>query len=347
MKKQVKKRNPYIDIVKAILIILVIIGHSIQYGSGPTYIEKQSFFNNYIFKFIYSFHMPLFIMISGYLSHSSINKNNLKETIISKFKSLIIPILIWSIIPFFILLDYVNIISSIKLFLSVFSTNLWFLWSLFYINILVKIINKYFKDNIFIYILLFLITFILPNNLIIKYFNIQFSLYSYMYLYFMLGYFYKKYNLEEKLKKLINYKTLIINSIIFILLLIFFSKEDYIYLSGINIIGNYKQILIDLYRYLIGLIGSIEILLLVKYLIPKLNDKIKDKLTYLGKNTLGIYIVSSIIHPYLLPIITKGISNINYIFIIIESIIIILISILVIELIKKNKILNKYLLGDK
>lgn len=347
MKKQVKKRNPYIDIVKAILIILVIIGHSIQYGSGPTYIEKQSFFNNYIFKFIYSFHMPLFIMISGYLSYSSINKNNLKETIISKFKSLIIPILIWSIIPFFILLDYVNIISSIKLFLSVFSTNLWFLWSLFYINILVKIINKYFKDNIFIYILLFLITFILPNNLIIKYFNIQFSLYSYMYLYFMLGYFYKKYNLEEKLKKLINYKTLIINSIIFILLLNFFSKEDYIYLSGINIIGNYKQILIDLYRYLIGFIGSIEILLLVKYLIPKLNDKIKDKLTYLGKNTLGIYIVSSILHPYLLPIITKGISNINYIFIILESIIIILISILVIELIKKNKILNKYLLGDK
>ena len=347
MKKQTKKRSPYIDIVKAILIILVVIGHSIQYGSGPTYIEKQLFFDNNVFKFIYSFHMPLFIMISGYLSYSSLNKNNLKETVISKFKSLIIPILIWSIIPFFILLDYVNIITSIKLFLSVFSTNLWFLWSLFYINILVKIINKYFKDNIFIYILLFLITFILPNNLIIKYFNIQFSLYSYMYFYFMLGYFYKKYNLEEKLKKFINYKTLIINSIIFILLLIPFSKDDYIYLTGINIIGNYKQIFTDLYRYIIGFIGSIEILLLVKYLTLKLNNKVKDTLTYLGKNTLGIYIVSSIIHPYLLPIITANVSNINYLFVIIESIIIILFSIVVIELIKKNKILSKYLLGDK
>ena len=49
-------------------IILVIIGHSIQYGSGSNFIEKQMFFNNYLFKFIYSFHMPLFIMISGYLS---------------------------------------------------------------------------------------------------------------------------------------------------------------------------------------------------------------------------------------------------------------------------------------
>ena len=102
-----------------------------------------------------------------------------------------------------------------------------------------------------------------------------------------------------------------------------------------------------MYRYLIGFIGSIEILLLVKYLTLKLNDKVKDILTYLGKNTLGIYIVSSIIHPYLLPIITTNVSNINYLFVIIESIIIILFSIAVIELIKKNKILNKYLLGDK
>ena len=153
MKKQTKKRSPYIDIVKAILIILVVIGHSIQYGSGPTYIEKQLFFENYIFKFIYSFHMSLFIMISGYLSYSSLNKNNLKETVISKFKSLIIPILIWSIIPFFILLDYVNIITSIKLFLSVFSTNLWFLWSLFYINILVALSSNKMtnKSNVYLF----------------------------------------------------------------------------------------------------------------------------------------------------------------------------------------------------
>ena len=93
MKKQTKKRSPYLDIIKAILIILVIIGHSIQYGSGSTYLEKQLFFNNYLFKFIYSFHMPLFIMISGYLSYNSLNKNSLKETFISKFKSFNISVL--------------------------------------------------------------------------------------------------------------------------------------------------------------------------------------------------------------------------------------------------------------
>lgn len=315
MKKQTKKRSPYLDIIKAILILLVIIGHSIQYGSGSTYLEKQLFFNNYLFKFIYSFHMPLFIIISGYLSYNSLNKNSLKETFISKFKSLIIPLFFWSIIPFIINLEFYSIIESLKLFIAVFSTNLWFLWSLFYINILVKLINKYFKDNIFIYILSFLITFILPNTFVIKYFNIQFSLYSFLYFYFLIGYFYKKYNLEDKLNKLFNIKTLIINTIIFILLLIPFSTNDYIYVSGINIIGNYKQLFIDLYRYLLGLLGSIELLLLIKLLLPKIKDNLKDKLLYLGKNTLGIYIISSIIHPYLLPIITKDLANINYLFI--------------------------------
>lgn len=347
MKKQTKKRSPYLDIIKAILILLVIIGHSIQYGSGSTYLEKQLFFNNYLFKFIYSFHMPLFIMISGYLSYNSLNKNSLKETFISKFKSLIIPLFFWSIIPFIINLEFYSIIESLKLFIAVFSTNLWFLWSLFYINILVKLINKYFKDNIFIYILSFLITFILPNTLVIKYFNIQFSLYSFLYFYFLIGYFYKKYNLEDKLNKLFNIKTLIINTIIFILLLIPFSTNDYIYVSGINIIGNYKQLFIDLYRYLLGLLGSIELLLLIKLLLPKIKDNLKDKLLYLGKNTLGIYIISSIIHPYLLPIITKDLANINYLFVFIESIIILIISIIIIELIKKNKFLSKYLLGEK
>lgn len=347
MKQQTKKRNPYLDIVKAILIILVIIGHSIQYGAGPNYINNSLFFDNNIFKIIYSFHMPLFIMISGYLSYNSLNKKTFKETLISKFKTIIIPLLLWSIIPFIITLDYINIKESIKLFIQVFSTNLWFLWGIFYINIIVKLINKFFKDNIFIYILIFLISFILPNMIVIKYFKIQIFLYTYLFFYFMLGYFYKKYNLEEKLKKFINNKTLIINTIIFFLLLIPYSREHYIYLSGIYILADYKQLIIDLYRYLIGIIGCIEILLLVYKLLPKINDKVKDNLLYIGKNTLGIYIISTIIQPYIFPIINKGLTTINYFIVMIESFIALVISLIIVKLLKKSKILSKYLLGEK
>ncbi len=85
----------------------------------------------------------------------------------------------------------------------------------------------------------------------------------------------------------------------------------------------------------------------MKITLPKINDNIKDKLIYLGKNTLGIYIISSLIQPNLLPKITENLSNINYLYTIIQSIIVLLITIIIIEIIKKNKILNKYLLGDK
>lgn len=54
----ISKRNNYIDIAKSLGIILVVIGHCIQYGSGSLYFEKELFFDNTLFKVIYSFHMP-------------------------------------------------------------------------------------------------------------------------------------------------------------------------------------------------------------------------------------------------------------------------------------------------
>lgn len=56
-----------LDIIKGIAIILVVMGHCIQYGSGNDYYTSALFFEENIFKFIYSFHMPLFMLISGYV----------------------------------------------------------------------------------------------------------------------------------------------------------------------------------------------------------------------------------------------------------------------------------------
>ena len=50
-------RNGNIDFIKGILVILVILGHVI-----PGVLQET--FSRY---FIYSFHMPLFIAVSGYL----------------------------------------------------------------------------------------------------------------------------------------------------------------------------------------------------------------------------------------------------------------------------------------
>lgn len=58
-------RNSKVDAYKGILIWLVVLGHVIQYG------YKQAFDNNYYINLIYSFHMPAFMFVSGFLSNSS------------------------------------------------------------------------------------------------------------------------------------------------------------------------------------------------------------------------------------------------------------------------------------
>lgn len=52
----------HINKVKGILIILVIIGHVLQLGEDR--------FSTTVINWIYTFHMPLFIMVSGYLTNT-------------------------------------------------------------------------------------------------------------------------------------------------------------------------------------------------------------------------------------------------------------------------------------
>lgn len=63
-----KKREPYLDNVKFVLIVLVVIGHSLV----PT-LKAHSAEAAYLF--IYTFHMPAFVLISGYLGRNFWNSN--------------------------------------------------------------------------------------------------------------------------------------------------------------------------------------------------------------------------------------------------------------------------------
>lgn len=59
-------RDKRLDILKGIAIILVVIGHNIQFMKGNTYAQGD-FFSNPVFSIIYTFHMPAFMLVSGYL----------------------------------------------------------------------------------------------------------------------------------------------------------------------------------------------------------------------------------------------------------------------------------------
>lgn len=60
------QRETRIDICKGIAITLVVIGHVIA-SYHNTGLLKDAVFFNYVGIFVYSFHMPLFMMISWFV----------------------------------------------------------------------------------------------------------------------------------------------------------------------------------------------------------------------------------------------------------------------------------------
>ena len=112
------KRFTYIDNLRGFLILLVILGHCIQ-------CIDTDFDHNIIFRYIYSFHMPLFMFISGFVSF----KENYEWSSVKKrFFQLIIPFMAWAMLGMTISGNY-NWIWLTKP-----DTALWFLWVLFWIG---------------------------------------------------------------------------------------------------------------------------------------------------------------------------------------------------------------------
>lgn len=70
-KKEEMKRIDYIDIAKCFAILCVVIGHVLCYDLyGFDHAWKESS----LMRFIYSFHMPLFIFLSGLVSVTFIER---------------------------------------------------------------------------------------------------------------------------------------------------------------------------------------------------------------------------------------------------------------------------------
>ena len=85
-----------INYIKGIAILLVFIGHA----ATPSFLERPYFYE-FIVQLIYSFHMPLFFLVSGFLSYKVIDMN-LKENyfnfVKAKFYRLAVPFLTISFI---------------------------------------------------------------------------------------------------------------------------------------------------------------------------------------------------------------------------------------------------------
>lgn len=83
------ERDTFLDSLKTILIFLVVFGHCLVRLGGDNALINTAF------QVVYWFHMPLFVIISGYLFRP---EKSFKESCLGLFSSFVLFEFIWIII---------------------------------------------------------------------------------------------------------------------------------------------------------------------------------------------------------------------------------------------------------
>ena len=277
-------RQTWIDAVKGFGILLVILGHTFNV-------------NSLICKFIYSFHMPMFFIVAGYLfNNKKYGDMKITKYIKIKAKSYLFPYFIYSFINlvlqiFWNLFFYKKFIGVKQILDYVFAilycyagesrmpncSSVWFLMCLFWASMLFWIINKYAEKFTFIFAALSLcisyciglfIDFRLPFNLPT----------AFMAVFFMwLGLLLKKYDLIGKVSGLNaqGYTFLFVIVVIFGLIAGYFNIQ-----VGMNE-NNYGNLMLFL-------LSSILLSFAVMIFSNRIRFFRNRYFIYLGKNTMLI-----------------------------------------------------------
>lgn len=185
------KRIEWADAFKGILILLVVLGHSIQ----SVCIQRgDDFMSNYMWNLIYSFHMPAFMAISGFLAYRpNLKQGGILSSLYRRSRQLIVPFLVWSIFMFFINQNVDNIYDYVLCP----NKSYWFLWALFFIVAIFNIVNflsaklniKQEYAMLSTAAVLMIMYLILPDSKLLA-----FEYVSYYFVYYIMAYYLHKYN---------------------------------------------------------------------------------------------------------------------------------------------------------
>lgn len=344
---QVKVRNHLLDTIKGVAIILVVFGHCIQLGCGAEYIEQKAYWDNTIFQIIYSFHMPLFALVSGYLMYPSLQRYAFGEYAKKQFLNIGIPLLLWSIIAFSISLVKNGVGGAIlyKSYFNLLMGNLWFLRVLLVDSLLIAFVTTIFKSmcsRVIAFSTILIITLFMPD---IFHYNRA----VYLLPYIVIGYVGYPY-LKNHEKKKLPWWVIILSITIFAVLMIGF-KSEYIYsyphaqtyllAQGSSLQSIVHQLYVDGYRWLIGFAGCAMVVLVFCKLVQNTRNIVSE----IGKLSLAIYILSVMIYQEFLVLLTGSVSY-NILLISLETVIIIALCVITAKILCINKFVGRAFLGN-
>lgn len=273
------------DALKLFTIFFVLWGHSVQYFISGEYVDKP------LYIYIYSFHMPLFMMVSGYFSLSSMY---LSPVVFMKKKTvqLLLPWLTWGVIMVggtFVYRFLHGYMMSFTEMVFMMVHNFWFLKSLF-LCYLIAYWGKWFISNVYLEVL---VTMILVQ--LVHYYNLPI-----MYPCFLIGMYLKSKDSQWQKHSLVLF---ILSLSVFLSLLLFWNKSfwDYIVFNFSSVFikkDHYPIIYLyrEVYRIFIGIVGSLSFIFLFYLLFEReRQSKILELCSKWGRYTLGIYVLQTII----------------------------------------------------
>lgn len=163
--QQSKKRIEWVDYLKAFACFLVILGHLIQ-SLQKAGIDNYDNITSFINWFIYLFHMPLFMCMSGFLfckTKKEFNPKNYGKFVLKKSINLAVPYF-----TFYLIYLGLNILFSSSVndakgkeeLLGIFNNPMppyWFLYALLSIFIVIPLIEKIFNNNRYLTLTLLII----------------------------------------------------------------------------------------------------------------------------------------------------------------------------------------------
>lgn len=329
-------RNTSFDVLKFFAIFLVVWGHCIQNLHSCNYCEEP------VYRIIYSFHMPLFMTISGFFSLSSMTAPPdffLKK----KFRQLLLPSFTWGGVRFVLIIGFAIISDGVINRSRIISSFLglmfgmgayWFLKACFLCYVFAYIALRFPNRGIGIVF-----------TLILSQFTPWYNMWL-MYPCFLIG-----IALKSK-QRLLNVLHFYGSYLLLFLCLLFFWNESYLkYSKGLglgllNYIYGTEEILIvlhyGLYKFLVGILGSLGIIGLFSRFIPQNSDNICIRLCAdWGKYTLGIYLMDSLFTGAILPLLLNldGMNFFLFNFVITPSISVLFIAVgvFIIKKTSKNK----------
>ena len=276
-----EQRNECFDFIKGVLIFLVIWGHMLQKTNQS--VVYESIWDNPIYKTIYTFHMPLFMILSGYLTFSSLQKRSGREFVKHRVMPLFQTVVAWGTIHLMVLLC-LGKIHGLSEVVNSYTAGFWFIWAIIHCSILIVLVDKAHHTRYW-YVMMIL-------SLGLSVVSLVPSKTAFMYPFFLIGY------LINDLKLQIQKYTYVGCGILYIVTLKYMISQAGSMDFNLRFRDEpfYQIVSINFLRWWVGILGCITIFAFLKWSFKYVgHTKLAGFISLLGRKTLSIYVMNVVL----------------------------------------------------